>query len=320
MGRQPVDLRQLRYFQAIAETGSISAAAQRLNVAQPALSLHLRNMEEHLGTRLFLRGARGVQLTEAGEMLLARARRLLIDMARMEDDIRNLGREPQGEVRLGLPGTIGGILSPDLVLATRAQLPGVRLTISEAMSGFVLDWLREGRVDLAVLYLPATDVRFRSELLLQEELVLLVPPGHDIPAEIAASALSGLPLILPSPAHGLRRLLEDWADRRGLDLTPGIELDSYQNIKELVERGQGASVLPLHAVAREAADGRLRIARFSAADCLRDVHLVGPPAEASSHACAAMMVLLRNLMQKLVEDGHWTGARWRVADAVKTCP
>ncbi|MBC7286228.1 LysR family transcriptional regulator, partial [Hoeflea sp.] len=75
-----MDLRQLRYFQAIAETGSISAASQRLNVAQPALSLHLRNMEEHLGTRLVLRGPRGVQLTEAGEMLRARARRLLIDI------------------------------------------------------------------------------------------------------------------------------------------------------------------------------------------------------------------------------------------------
>ncbi len=305
-----MDLRQLRYFQAIAETGSISAASQRLNVAQPALSLHLRNMEEHLGTKLLLRGARGVKLTEAGEMLLARARRLLIDMSRLEDDIRNLGREPQGEVRLGLPGTIGGILSPDLVLAAKAQLPGVRLTISEAMSGFVLDWLREGRVDLAVLYLPATDARFRSELLLQEELVLLVPPGHDISAEIEASALLDLPLILPGPAHGLRQLLEGWARARGIRLAVNIELDSYQNIKELVERGKGVSILPLHAVAREAAAGTLKVVRWHAADCLREVYLVGPLAEASSHACAAVMSLLRELMRNQVQGERWTGTRW----------
>jgi LysR family nitrogen assimilation transcriptional regulator len=306
-----MDLRQLRYFLTIAETGSISAASQRLNVAQPALSLHLRNMEAHLGAPLLLRGPRGVTPTEAGEMLVQRARLLLIDMARLEDDIRNLGRDPQGEVRLGLPGTIGGLLSPDLLLEARDRLPGVRLTISEAMSGFVLDWLREGRVDLAVLYLPANDPRFCSELLLQEELVVLVPPGQDHLMPDPLAALQSLPLIFPGPTHGLRQLLDAWADRRGIVLAPMMELDSYQNIMELVERGHGASILPLHAVAQKANEGRLGILRVESSDCARDVHLVGPAAETSSHACAAVMALVRGLMRRLVDDGRWAGARWR---------
>jgi len=141
-------------------------------------------------------------------------------------------------------------------------------------------------------------------------LVLLVPPGHDISAEIEASALLDLPLILPGPAHGLRQLLEGWARARGIRLAVNIELDSYQNIKELVERGKGVSILPLHAVAREAAAGTLKVVRWHAADCLREVYLVGPLAEASSHACAAVMSLLRELMRNQVQGERWTGTRW----------
>lgn len=303
-----MDLRQLRYFRAIAEAGSISAASRQLNVAQPALSLHVRNLEEHLGTALVMRQARGVTLTEAGTLLLHRTRGVLDEIARIEDDIRNLGSSPKGDVRLGLPGTIGGILSLPLVLAMKERYPGVRLTISEAMSGFVLNWLREGLIDIAILYLPAQDRRFESELLLSEELVLLAPNETDLAEPLEPAALARLPLILPSPAHGLRTLLDGWAGRHGITLNAKVELDSYSNIKALVERGYGCSILPLHAVVENAREGRLRVVHFRNGDLRRDVFLVRGKSSPSSHASDAVAKLVHEIVPDLIKADIWASA------------
>ncbi|MEC9472186.1 MAG: LysR family transcriptional regulator, partial [Pseudomonadota bacterium] len=161
-----MDIRQLRYFLEIVAQGSLTRAAESLHVAQPALSLHLKNMEEQLGTRLLTRSRSGVTPTEAGELLLQRARAILEDLARTEDDIRNLETDPSGIVRIGLPGTISAMVSLPLILAARERFPRITLNITEAMSGFVGDWLSEGKIYLAVLYSRSKDARIRSELLL----------------------------------------------------------------------------------------------------------------------------------------------------------
>ena len=106
-----VDLRQLRYFVEIVDQSSLTRAAARLNVAQSALSVHLRNMETDLGTPLVIRGRNGITVTEAGQILLVHARRMIAEQQSIEDEIRNLGDEPSGEVRLGLPGTIGALFA-----------------------------------------------------------------------------------------------------------------------------------------------------------------------------------------------------------------
>ncbi|MCF8480961.1 MAG: LysR family transcriptional regulator [Rhodospirillum sp.] len=302
-----MDLRQLRYFLSIADAGSISAAAGRLNVAQPALSLHIRNMERHLGTDLFMRRARGVSLTEAGEILAQRARVILDEVARAEDDIRNLGSDPRGEVRLGLPGTLSGILSVPLVLAASERFPNVRLTIAEAMSGFVLDWLHEHRVDLALLYAGEPDPRFQSELLMSEELVVFAPIGWDLTDPCPPGNLADLPLILPGPAHGLRGMLEDWAGRTGIHLRTECEIDSYRNIKDLVMAGHGCSILPRHAVIQDAAAGRLRLAPIAEPRLRRDVYLVQRQPGKSSHACDVIVPLIRELVTEMAGAGVWAG-------------
>jgi len=304
-----MDLRQLRYFQTIAELGSISAASQQLGIAQPALSLHVRNMEERLGVKLLTREARGVSLTEAGDLLARRSRMLLDEITRLEDDIRNLGSSPTGDVRLGLPGTIGGILSVPLVLAVKEHFSGIRLTIGEAMSGFVLDWLREGRIDIAVLYLPAEDQRFRSDFLLSEELVVIAPNEAVMEEPFEPVHLTSLPLILPSAAHGLRTLLDGWAQQHAITLNAKVELDSYSNIKTLVEQGYGYSILPLHAVAGNAREGRLRVLHFNENELRRNVFLVRDTSRPSSHAGEAIINLTHEIVGELVESGIWAGAR-----------
>lgn len=310
-----MDLRQLRYFVAIVEQGSFSKAAAALNVAQPALSLHVRNMEADLGTSLLFRSPQGVMATEAGEILLRNARIIIDQFAIAQEEIKGHEAEPAGEVRLGLPGTISQILSVPLIIAARKRYPKIKLRIAEAMSGFITEWIRESRVDIAVLYIPVEDRVLTSYPVLTEELCLLGPSapmeGVETPAfgSITLAQVAPLPLILPSSTHGLRELLEQGASSNRLELNTVIDVDSYGNIKELVEKGIGYSILPFNSIAREVREGRLRSWRISEPELKRDVHLVHPADRPMTNAVSAIEALCRDTLLDLAATGQWSGAK-----------
>jgi LysR family nitrogen assimilation transcriptional regulator len=304
-----MDIRQLRYFQEIVAQGSLTRAAESLHVAQPALSLHLKNMEEQLGTRLLTRSRSGVTPTEAGELLLQRARAILEDLARTEDDIRNLETDPSGIVRIGLPGTISAMVSLPLILAARERFPRITLNITEAMSGFVGDWLSEGKIDLAVLYSRSKDARIRSELLLEEELVVLWPADAERPLEMNMEALDKVPMVLPSGAHGLRVLIDRTFQALGFAPEIAMEIDSFNNIKRLVAAGFGPSILPLYAVTEEVAAGSLRVSRIAAPGLWRGAHLISPGGRPVTRALEAVHALLREVILDLRDKGAWAASR-----------
>lgn len=303
-----MDLKHLRYFLAILEMGSLTRAAQQLGVAQPALSIHVKNMEEHLGTPLLLRSKSGVQPTEAGQLLAQRARTLLEDFARAEDDIRTLDGDPMGVVRIGLPGTISNIVALPLIEAARARFPRIQLTIVEAMSGFIADWLAEGRVDLAVLYDGAGSNSTIARRLLREELVVLWPVGQGAAAEIAMADLREVSMVLPSRSHGLRILIETALGDLGICPRIALEIDSYANIKRFVTMGHGASILPRHAVAEEVAAGRVEISRIAAPGFWRSAYLVSPAGRPATRAKEAIRTLTEAVIAELLATGAWAGA------------
>ncbi|HPQ95858.1 MAG: LysR family transcriptional regulator [Thiothrix sp.] len=304
-----MDLRQLRYFLEIVEQGSLTRASETLHVAQPALSFHLRNMEEHLGARLLFRGSTGVRPTEAGELLTRRARLILNEMARTEDEIRNLENDPSGQLRIGLPGTIGDIITLPLIQRLRQRYPRITLNIAEAMSGFVAQWLAEGRVDLAVLYTRPAQPGMVAEQLLEEELVLVFPPGAANRAEMPLAALADVALVLPSPEHGLRMTID--AVLQPLDIRPPIalEIDSYRSIKRLVAAGYGASILPRHAVAQEVGEGRLLARRISAPGLWRGAWLMHVSNRPVTRVQAVVSGVLKEVVGELLVSGAWAAAR-----------
>ncbi|MGS4989554.1 LysR family transcriptional regulator [Roseibium sp. RP-7] len=304
-----MDIRQLRYFLEIVAQGSLTRAAESLHVAQPALSLHLKNMEEQLDTRLLTRSRSGVTPTEAGELLLQRARAILEDLARTEDDIRNLETDPSGIVRIGLPGTISAMVSLPLILAARERFPRITLNITEAMSGFVGDWLSEGKIDLAVLYSRSKDARIRSELLLEEELVVLWPADAERPQEMNMEALDNVPMVLPSGAHGLRVLIDRTFQALGFAPEIAMEIDSFNNIKRLVAAGFGPSILPLYAVTEEVAAGSLCVSRIAAPGLWRGAHLMSPSGRSVTRALEAVHALLREVILDLRDKGAWAASR-----------
>lgn len=303
-----MDIKQLRYFIAIVEEGSFSRASNRVRIAQPALSLQVRKMEDELQTRLLVRGPQGVIPTEAGELLMLRARTILTSMTQTEDDVRSLGREPSGIVRIGLPGTISAILSVPLIARTRAKFPQIKIIIGEAMSGFVSDWLRDSRVDLAILYTEKQEPGFISQALLREELVMLIPPETAIDCRTVEEALADMPLILPSGAHGLRIMLEQKMQERAIAIDPAIEIDSYGNIKSLVASGYGCSILPFHAIADDVTNGQLAYLRFGQPALWRSAHLVYNSVRPLTRASSAIYDEIIALVDDLIESKNWAGA------------
>lgn len=307
-----MDMRHLRYFVAIAEEGSLSKAAERVRVAQPALSQHMRNMELDLKTELLFRSSRGVQLTEAGERLLKQARQLLGQFDELHDIVRGADVEPSGEVRFGVPGTVSQVLSARLIREAAIRFPKIKLRIAEAMSGFIFDWVREGKVDIAVLYRGADGRGLRLQEVLLEELRLFGAADARIgrakpfvDAVDYASAID-LPLVVPSPGHGLRDLLDEVASIQcGKALNARTEIDSYAPIKILVEEGLGFSILPAMAIKAECQAGRLVSWPLANPQMRRKVFVAVPADRPMAAATAAIEKLTLELLTQLVSEGTW---------------
>jgi LysR family nitrogen assimilation transcriptional regulator len=306
-----MDLRQLRYFTAICEQGSFSRAAAKLRVAQPALSQHLRHMEDEFGVSLLHRGTRGVQPTEAGARLLAKARAILADFSELRDSVRGETAEPGGAVRIGLPGTVSEQFSVPLIQAARERYPAVRVRISEAMSGFVLDWLRRGDVDLAVIYSTSDPRGLVIHHVLTEELCLFGSPTLDairaLPGGIVTLAeAAAVDLILPGQGHALRDQIDEAAAGVGATVRPTIEIESYSQMKRLTERGLGYGILPRMAVEAQETAGAFRTWRIERPMLHRKVYLAYSTERPMSAAARAIGQLSWEILRGLVADESWT--------------
>ena len=306
-----MDLRQLRYFTAIVEQGSFSKAALKLRVAQPALSQHLRHMEDELGVALLHRGTRGVQPTEAGERLLTKARIILAEFAELRDSVRGEQAAPAGEVRIGLPGTVSEQFSVPLIEATQDRFPDVRIRIAEAMSGFVLDWLRKGEVDLAVIYSTSDPKGLGIHHVLTEELCLFGIPALTALKTPAGKAVTlteaaGLDLILPGPGHGLRDQIDVAAAGINATVHAAVEIESYTQIKRLAERGLGYSILPRMAVRAQEKAGIFQTWPLEEPSLYRKVYLAYSTERPMTAAARAIGQLSWEILRGLVADERWT--------------
>lgn len=257
-----MDLAQLRTLLHVAELGSLSKAADRLRIAQPALSRQVRLLEEELGRRLFERHGRGMVPTEAGREILAHAARVLAEVEALKAAAAGPDSALSGHVAIGLPPTVADRVAVPLAAAFRAQHPAVTVQLVTAYTGYLLDWLHRGEVDVAVLYDPRATRSVRTEPLTNENLYLIGPPGAGLSDDrpVPFAELAREPLLLPSGRHGLRNILDRLATEAGLTLAVSIETDSYSALKDLVRHGYGRTVLSLPPIRQDIAAGRLTAA------------------------------------------------------------
>lgn len=239
-----MDLRQLRYFQAIVEQGSVSRAAEVLHVAQPALSLHLKRLEEECGCQLVHRTTRGISPTEAGARLAHKAETLLGLMNGLVDEVRGIEAMPAGPAVIGIPTSLGTILTVPLVKTIRESFPDIRLRVVEALSGHMRDWVLSGAVDLAVVFGAETQRGLTTEFLARESLCLVGRGDGRVEARgIDMDKVLDLPLIMPSRPHGVREEVERAATIRRRAPNVIVEVDALDQIKALVAEGVGYTIL-----------------------------------------------------------------------------
>ncbi len=252
-------LAQLRYFLAIVQAGSISRAAEQVHVAQPALSQQLRLLEDELGQVLLRRHARGVRLTDAGSRFQLRALGILRQVDALKHEFVSTRAEPVGSVVLGMATAVNLAFAVPIYQAVRQRYPGIVLKMVESMSGYLLEWAEQGRLDLAVGYEMSSAPGLQAERLGKESLFLIASPSAFAPppARLSMAALADIPMVLPGFPHSLRILLDRRFVEHGLALHVAADVDSTPVIKRLVAAGQGCSILSVHAVADELARGEL---------------------------------------------------------------
>lgn len=309
-----MDLRQLRYFLAIAEQGSFSRAAERLRIAQPALSLHIKRLEDELGVELLVRTPRGIRPTESGDQLAAHARLILGEVDAAREAIREQAVRPRGRVTIGVGASLGPILTVPLIENVRRICPEVTLRIAEGLSGHVLDWLLAGEIDFVVSSSASAAPGVTSECIVMERLFLCSAPGDTAIGALVegreggsfpVAGLAGLPLILPGRPHRLREQVEAAARKVGIALTLAVEVDALDHMKSLVARGAGYTVLALCSAHEEAVSGRLAAYPLASPMLERSICLAHATDRPLGAAARHVRSILMSMLDDLTDRGRW---------------
>lgn len=215
-----MDLRQLRYFTQIVESGSLSKASRQLFIAQPALSQQLSKLEDEVGKPLFNRSSKGVTPTENGLALYHHARFMLRQLDQALSIARKESGAVHGMVSVGLPATTVSALGLPLVRRVRERYPSILLNVVEGMSGHLGQMMRLGQLDLAVLFASDVAQDVSVDALLEEELFVMLPKHSTLVpprrTSVTLAEAAALPLILPTGEHGLRRRIAAEFEQRNL--------------------------------------------------------------------------------------------------------
>ncbi len=307
-----MDLRQLKYFVQIVESGSLAKASRQLFIAQPALSQHIAKLEAEVGKPLLIRTAKGVTPTENGAALHHHARFIL----RQLDQALSIAKQEPGSVHgmvsVGLAATTVCAVGVPFMRRIREKYPGIVLNVVEGMSGHLAQMMRMGQLDLAILFSRDAVSDLPYEPLVQEELFVIIPEDSDLVpprrVKLSCADTANLPLILPTGIHGLRRRIETEFEQRNLAMHVVAEIDSLSLLMTCVRDGMGATIKPMSAAL---VDGRmrarLRTLTFSDANMNRTNFLYSVASEQLSPAAAAVRGELRETIKHLVSSGEWEG-------------
>lgn len=264
-----LELRQLEQFIAIAESGSYRRAAELLYLAQPALSVSIRKLEDAVGARLFDRGPRGVRLTAAGQALMPEARRALRHAEQGRQNARLAALGEWGALRLGFVGSATYSLLPRCLPAFRERYPKVRLELVEGTTLSVIEMVREGRADIGAIRGPVADQEgLRIDLAESDRFVAVLPADHPLAARrrLRLAALQDEPFVLFSESQvpGLRGTVEQVCREAGFAPRLGQEATQVQTVVSLVGSGLGVALVP--SVAAGYANDRVRFVALTGVD------------------------------------------------------
>jgi DNA-binding transcriptional LysR family regulator len=255
-----MEIRQLRAFVAIAEAKTFTAGARRVNVTQAAISMQIRQLEEEVGLPLFTRTPRRVILTEAGEKLLERARKILHEHDAALEELAELRGAEHGRLRIGSSSSsFVAEQLPEILQKLRQRFPKADITVFSGTSDVLTQKLLNGEIDIAFVSLPIDNPNIQTELLFSDEIVAIAHPSHPLAKRrvITVAELANEPLILGEKGGNTRRLLDEFFSQVGVKPNVVMELSRQSAINRMVEENMGVGIAGAKSVAKEVAEGKL---------------------------------------------------------------
>jgi LysR family hydrogen peroxide-inducible transcriptional activator len=299
-----MNLRDLRYFIALADLRHFGRAAEACHVSQPTLSTQLKKLEDELGVQLIERAPRQVMLTPVGRDILERARRILAEVDQMRETARRTADPEAGSVRLGLFPTLGPYLLPHVVPNIRRRFPRLELLLVEEKTENVLQMLREGRLDAGVLALPLHEEWLEIEALFEEPFLLALPNGHPLARqrELQLAELSQQHLLLLEDGHCLRDQALEVCQLAGASEKAGFRATSLETLRQMVAAGVGLTLLPVLAVKPPVpVSENIRLLPFRQPAPTRKLALVWRKSSAMSDFLRKLAQVLRDLPPGLLD-------------------
>jgi len=255
-----MEIRQLKAFLAIAEAKTFTAGARRVNITQAAISMQIRQLEESVGMPLFTRTPRRVILTEAGELLIHRARKILREHDAAIAEIAEIAGAEHGRLRIGSASAMFATAQlPTILEKLKSAFPNAEITVSSGTSQILVDKILHGDLDIAFISLPVQTSNIQTELLFSDEIVAIASPKHSLAKEkyISAATLAGEQLILGEKGGNTRRMIDDFFAAANVRPNVIMELSRQEAITKMVENQMGVGIAGAKNVGKEIREKRL---------------------------------------------------------------
>ena len=289
-----MDLHQLKVFYAAAKLGGFTRASQELHLSQSTISQHIKQLEDSLGSQLFMRVGKRVLLTDAGHLLRDHCERILQDVKNAEMAIRELSGLQRGKVRLGTGATTLIYQLPSVLESYQARYPNIELVIVSDTTDVMIRDVQAQRIDLGLVMLPVTGNDLQLTPLCEEELLIALPSRHPLARKTALTVndLRELRFILYEKKTVMRSQIDNWFAALGVTPQLAMVMENIEAIKSLVGAGLGASVLPAHAIGNDALDRKVKMLRVQRHRLHRQLALVTLKSAFIPNAVSALSALI----------------------------
>ncbi|GEM_PF-1523314 len=304
-----MELRQLKYFIAVAETKSLSNAVKRLYIAQPALSQSIKALEDELETKLFVRSRKGMALTTAGQGFLKNAKVILREVDRSKEGIKDAAENPSGLVSIAIAPSASGVLSVPLFREVKNRYPNITLNIEEHTAVDVSQCFDTGTFDLLVYFRAQGVENIEVEPIIQEELYLACQYSqkNPLPSEIDFSDLSLYPLMFPQVSTNVDKNVAEIAYTNEVDVRVQKNTVAIRILIKLVKEGLANSVVPWTTIYDSVNTKEIMAAKIVNPPVTRTLNLISPTNRHQTHATRVVMELVRETATRLNEEGEWRG-------------
>ena len=255
-----MEIKQLKAFAAIAEEKTFTAAAKVVHVTQAAISMQIRQLENEIGLQVFTRTPRRVILTEAGEKLLERTRRILREHDSALQELAEIAGAEHGRLRIGSASAMFATDQlPNILEKLKGKYPSAEISVSSGTSKTLVEKIMHGETDIAFVSLPVETSNIQTELLYSDEVVAIAHPSHPLADQkcISAAELAGESLIIGEKGGNTRRLIDDFFDAASLKLNVVMELSRQEAINKMVENDMGVGIAGAKNSALEVSEGKI---------------------------------------------------------------